>query len=56
MALDEPNDDDARLDMGGIELLTQKSMRAFLDGQIIDFVNSGYREGFVISPESGAAC
>jgi Fe-S cluster assembly iron-binding protein IscA len=43
-------------DLNGIELLAGKSLNSFLDGQVIDFVNSGMREGFVISPEYGSSC
>lgn len=56
MALDEPNENDTRLNLNGIELLAEKSLNSFLDGQVIDFVNSGFREGFVISPEWGSSC
>jgi len=44
------------LNLNGIELLAEKTLNSFLDGQLIDFVNSGYREGFVISPEFGSSC
>lgn len=56
MALDEPNENDTRLNLNGVELLAEKSLNAFMDGQVIDFVNSGFREGFVISPEWGSSC
>lgn len=51
MALDEPNDDDNRIELSGVQLLFQKSINSLLEGQVIDFVNSGYKEGFVVSPE-----
>jgi Fe-S cluster assembly iron-binding protein IscA len=56
LALDEPSENDTRLNLNGIELLAEKSLNSFLDGQVIDFVNSGFREGFVISPEWGSSC
>jgi len=56
LALDEPSENDTRLSLNGIELLAEKSLNSFLDGQVIDFVNSGFREGFVISPEWGSSC
>ena len=56
MALDEPSENNTRLSLNGIELLAEKSLNSFLDGQVIDFVNSGFREGFVISPEWGSSC
>jgi len=56
LALDEPSENDTRLNLNGVELLAEKSLNAFMDGQVIDFVNSGFREGFVISPEWGSSC
>ncbi len=56
MALDEPGEHDTRLNLNGIELLAEKSLNSFIDGQVIDFVNSGYREGFVITTEWGTSC
>lgn len=56
MALDEPNEKDTKLNLNGVDLLAEKSLNSFLEGQVIDFVNSGYREGFVISPEWGSSC
>jgi Fe-S cluster assembly iron-binding protein IscA len=44
------------LSLNGVDLLAEKSLNSFLEGQVIDFVNSGYREGFVISPEWGSSC
>jgi len=56
LALDEPGEHDTRLNLNGIELLAEKSLNSFIDGQVIDFVNSGYREGFVITTEWGTSC
>lgn len=56
MALDEPNEADNKMDLNGIVLLAEKSLNSFLDGQVIDFVNSGMQEGFVISPEYNSSC
>ena len=56
LALDEPGENDNKMTLNGIELLAEKSLNSFLDGQVIDFVNSGMREGFVISPEFGSSC
>lgn len=56
MALDEPNEDDTKLNLNGIDLLAEKKLNSFLEGQVIDFVNSDMREGFVISPEWGTSC
>jgi Fe-S cluster assembly iron-binding protein IscA len=56
LALDEPSEADSKLSLNGIELLAEKSLNSFLDGQVIDFVNSGMQEGFVISPEFNSSC
>jgi len=56
LALDEPGENDNRLDLNGIELLAEKTLDSHLDGQMIDFISSGYRKGFVISPEYGSSC
>jgi Fe-S cluster assembly iron-binding protein IscA len=56
LALDEPNDNDTKLNLNGIELVAEKKLKSFLEDQVIDFVNSGFREGFVISPEYGSSC
>lgn len=42
--------------MNGVELLAEKKLEAYLDGQMIDFVNSGSGEGFIISQEYGSSC
>ena len=56
LALDEPNENDNKMILDGVELLAEKSLDSFLEGQLIDFVESGYRKGFVISPEYGSSC
>lgn len=56
LALDEPSENDNRMNLNGIELLAEKSLNSFMEDQVIDFVNSGMREGFVISPAFGSAC
>lgn len=56
LALDEPGENDNKLSLNGVDLLAEASLNSFLDGQVIDFVNSGMREGFVISPEYGSDC
>jgi Fe-S cluster assembly iron-binding protein IscA len=56
LALDEPGENDNRLDLNGIELLAEKTLDSHLDGQMIDFISSGHRKGFVISPEYGSSC
>lgn len=44
------------MQLDGIDLLVEKSINSLLDNQVIDFVNSGFREGFVIAPEWGSSC
>jgi Fe-S cluster assembly iron-binding protein IscA len=52
LALDEPKENDGKIDLDGVELLAEETLTSFLDGQLIDFINSGYRCGFVISGSS----
>jgi Fe-S cluster assembly iron-binding protein IscA len=56
LTLDEPGEDDRRINLNGIEVLAEKSLDSYLEGQIIDFINSGYETGFLISPERGSSC
>ena len=56
LALDEPGENDNKINMNGIELLVEKAINSFMEDQVIDFVNSGMREGFVISAEYGSSC
>lgn len=56
LVLDEPKESDNKIDLNGIELLVEPGFKSLLDGQIIDFVSSGFREGFVVSPEWATAC
>jgi len=51
LALDEPNDDDNKMSLNGIELLAEKSLNPYLEGKMIDYVSSGYENGFKISSE-----
>lgn len=56
LALDEPGENDNKINLNGIELLVEKAINSFMEDQVIDFVNSGMREGFVISAEYGSSC
>ena len=51
LALDEPNEDDSKISLNGIELLAEKSLNPYLKDKIIDYVNLGYENGFKISAE-----
>lgn len=44
------------MELNGISLLAEKSLAPFLDGQQIDYVSSGGREGFVVGPEIASGC
>jgi Fe-S cluster assembly iron-binding protein IscA len=56
LALDEPTEKDNMLELNGITVLAEKSLNSFLEEQVIDFVTSGGREGFVVGPSWGHAC
>jgi Fe-S cluster assembly iron-binding protein IscA len=56
LTLDEPGENDSKICLNGIELIVEKSLNSHLEGQLIDFVNSGYENGFIISPERGSSC
>ena len=56
LALDEPTDKDNTIELNGIKVLAEKSLNSFLEEQVIDFVKSGNREGFVVGPAWGHAC
>ncbi len=56
LALDEPTEKDTTLELNGIIVLAEKSINSFLDDQIIDFVKSGNREGFVVGPSWRGTC
>jgi Fe-S cluster assembly iron-binding protein IscA len=56
LALDEPGEDDSTLHLNGIEILAEKKLLPYLEGQLIDFINSRYETGFSISPEHGSSC
>nr|WP_277058682.1 hypothetical protein [Trichlorobacter lovleyi] len=56
LALDEPHENDDTIDLNGIELFVEKATKVYLEGQMIDFINSGYRQGFVIMKEWRGTC
>ncbi len=56
LALDEPSENDNEMELNGIKVVAEKSLTSFLDEQVIDFVTSGGREGFVVGPAWGSAC
>jgi Fe-S cluster assembly iron-binding protein IscA len=56
LALDEPTEQDNQMELNGVNLLAEKSLTSFLDGQVIDYVTSGGNEGFVVGPDMGSSC
>lgn len=56
LALDEPNEQDNKMELNGVQLLAEKSLSPFLDGQVIDYISSGGREGFTVGPDFGSSC
>lgn len=56
LALDEPHENDDTIDLNGIELLVDTATKMHLSGHLIDFINSGYRQGFVIMKEWRGTC
>lgn len=54
LALDEPNENEAAIEINGIDVLISSEVRSFTDGNKLDYVTSPYGEGFSIS--GGASC
>jgi len=53
LALGEPNENEDTTQVNGIDVLIADTVKAFTDGNMIDYVNSPQGEGFVIT---GQAC
>lgn len=56
MALDEPQEGQKRYTVNQIDLLIADEVLPFAQGNQIDYVNSSYRQGFIIAPDKGGAC
>ena len=56
MALEEPNDEDERITVNGVEVLLEKRAAAFAKDSVLDYVDSGWGRGFTIRPGYGGGC
>ena len=56
LALDEPNENEDTTQVNGIDVLISDAVKAFADGNTIDYVNLPDGEGFVITPAGYANC
>jgi hypothetical protein len=52
LALDEPNGNDTRLNLDGMEVLVEQALQGFLDGHVIDCFNAG----LVVAREGRTSC
>jgi Fe-S cluster assembly iron-binding protein IscA len=55
MALDEPNDKEKTVNLGGLEILIAEEVTPYTAEQVVDYVDSRLGKGFVIRRASGAA-
>ena len=53
LALEEPNDQDERITVNGVEVLLEKRAAAFARDSVLDYVDSGWGRGFTIRPGYG---
>jgi hypothetical protein len=42
--------------VNGIGLLYEKTLKPFMESQVIDFIDNTYGKGLVIAPEGGNLC
>jgi len=56
LALDEPNDKDERLSLEGLEVLVDKRALPYVEGSVVDYVQSFWGTGFTIRPAYGGIC
>ena len=56
LALDEPNENEETTQANGMDVLIADAVKAFTDGNTIDYVNSPDGEGFVITPVGYTYC
>jgi len=56
LALDEPNENEDTTQVNGIDVLISDAVKAFADGNTIDYVNLPDREGFVITSAGNTCC
>ena len=56
LALDEPTDDDEKVDVEGLEILVERRAALFAAQSMIDYVDSLWGRGFSIRPTYGGGC
>ena len=56
LALDEPNENEETTQVNGIDVLIADAVKAFTDGNTIDYVNLPDGEGFIIAPAGHTYC
>jgi len=56
LALDEPNENEETTQVNGIDVLIADAIKAFADGNTIDYVNLPDGEGFTIASAGYTSC
>ena len=56
LALDEPNENEETTQVNGIDVLIADAVKAFTDGNTIDYVNSPDGQGFTITSAWHTSC
>ena len=56
MALDEPNDGDERVSLEGVDILVDKFALPYVEGSVVDYVQSLWGKGFTIRPAYAGGC
>ena len=56
LALDEPNDGDERVSLEGVDILVDKFARPYVEGSVVDYVQSLWGKGFTIRPAYAGGC
>jgi Fe-S cluster assembly iron-binding protein IscA len=56
LALDEPNDQDERVSLDGVEILVDRRALPYVEGSVVDYVESFWGKGFTIRPAHGGSC
>lgn len=56
LALDEPNENEETTQVNGIDVLIADAVKAFTDGNTIDYVNLPEGEGFTITSARHTSC
>ena len=56
LALDEPNENEETTQVNGIDVLIADAVKAFTDGNTIDYVSLPDGEGFTITSAGHTSC